>query len=50
LSGEQLDCRNCHDPHASAGVGLIFENSHSPFSDNSCDVCHPGTDNDKEER
>lgn len=39
------DCGQCHDPHASEKKGLLKANSHPPFADGSCDVCHssPGS-------
>jgi predicted CXXCH cytochrome family protein len=42
LAGTELDCRKCHDPHASAGSGLIQRVVHDPFGGGACDVCHPG--------
>jgi predicted CXXCH cytochrome family protein len=40
-SGEGLDCRKCHDPHAAEGEDLIQPLRHDPFAAGACDACHP---------
>ncbi|MDD4052991.1 MAG: hypothetical protein PHR28_13980, partial [candidate division Zixibacteria bacterium] len=40
LSGSQIDCRKCHDPHGSADAGLTLSVAHDPFTGGACDVCH----------
>jgi predicted CXXCH cytochrome family protein len=40
LSGSQIDCRKCHDPHVSDAEGLIQRNRHDPFEGNACSACH----------
>jgi hypothetical protein len=35
-----MRCTGCHDPHASAGAGLLREVEHGPFAGRSCEDCH----------
>ena len=37
-----MDCKSCHDPHASKDPKLFKENVHPPFAARSCDDCHIG--------
>ncbi len=40
LAASSIDCRNCHDPHASQSAGLLLPVSHMPFEDGDCSACH----------
>jgi hypothetical protein len=35
-----MDCRKCHEPHASRDPKFFKENLHAPFGGRSCDECH----------
>jgi hypothetical protein len=35
-----MNCRSCHDPHASKDPKFFKENVHPPFAGRSCDDCH----------
>jgi Zn-finger protein len=35
-----IDCRNCHNPHASKDPQYFKDEVHSPFAGRSCDDCH----------
>lgn len=37
-------CGQCHDPHSSVSKGLLYEVTHEPFEDRSCDDCHDSDD------
>ncbi len=40
-----LECAECHSGHSTNSAGLMSGNSHAPFSEGQCDVCHaPVTD------
>ena len=43
LSGKQIDCRKCHEPHASDDKRLILPQRHDPFISDACDACHTET-------
>jgi hypothetical protein len=35
-----IDCRKCHDPHASKDPKFFKANLHPPFAGGSCEDCH----------
>jgi hypothetical protein len=35
-----MDCRSCHDPHASKDPKYFKEKMHPPFVSRSCEACH----------
>jgi len=39
-SGEEMDCRKCHNPHAAEAENLIRPNQHDPFEGRACEACH----------
>ncbi len=43
LSGSQINCRQCHDPHVSDSDKMLNQFGHEPFISNSCDACHTET-------
>jgi predicted CXXCH cytochrome family protein len=40
IDASVMNCRNCHDPHASKDPKFFKENVHAPFAGRSCDDCH----------
>jgi predicted CXXCH cytochrome family protein len=42
IKAADMDCRSCHDPHASKDPKLFKDNVHPPFAARSCDDCHIG--------
>jgi hypothetical protein len=40
LTADAIDCRSCHDPHASALAGMLLPELHPPFADGDCSLCH----------
>ncbi len=41
---DALDCVGCHDPHASDMTGMLHPQSHPPFAEGDCSICHEATD------
>jgi hypothetical protein len=35
-----MDCRKCHDPHASKDLKFFKPYMHAPFAGRSCEDCH----------
>jgi hypothetical protein len=35
-----MNCRNCHDPHASKDPKFFKSVVHAPFAGRSCEECH----------
>jgi hypothetical protein len=35
-----IDCKSCHDPHASKDPKFFKVNIHPPFAARSCEDCH----------
>jgi len=42
IKAADMDCRTCHDPHASKDPKLFKDHVHPPFAARSCDDCHIG--------
>jgi hypothetical protein len=40
IKASQIDCRTCHDPHASKHPKLFKAVLHPPFGGGSCGDCH----------
>ena len=40
IDASVMNCRSCHDPHASKDPKFFKENVHAPFAGRSCDDCH----------
>jgi CO dehydrogenase/acetyl-CoA synthase gamma subunit (corrinoid Fe-S protein) len=40
IKASLMDCRDCHDPHASKDPKLFKEVIHPPFAARSCEDCH----------
>ncbi len=49
FSLKNVDCQNCHAAHAgpSGSTGLLLPDTHAPFADGDCSVCHDGPHADK---
>jgi hypothetical protein len=43
FAAETLDCRECHDPHASSMAGMLLPEVHMPFAEGDCTLCHVET-------
>jgi predicted CXXCH cytochrome family protein len=43
FAASSLDCRECHDPHASAMAGMLLPEVHPPFAEGDCTLCHTET-------
>ena len=37
---EMLQCTDCHSGHSSSRKALLSENTHAPFADGDCEICH----------
>jgi predicted CXXCH cytochrome family protein len=42
----QAECKQCHDPHASTGKGLLRAVQHAPFESGNCTICHASAGSD----
>ena len=40
MPASTMDCRGCHDPHASQLAGMLLPEQHAPFADGDCSICH----------
>jgi hypothetical protein len=40
IDASVIDCRTCHDPHASKDPKFFKDNMHPPFAGRTCDDCH----------
>jgi hypothetical protein len=41
-----MDCKSCHDPHASQMAGMLLPRVHAPFAEGDCSLCHEGSTED----
>jgi hypothetical protein len=48
LSGDQIDCRMCHDAHGATAPRLMQANQHDPFAGNACGLCHSSVSESQE--
>ena len=44
LPAESMDCKSCHDPHASRMAGMLLPEVHPPFGEGDCSACHEETE------
>jgi predicted CXXCH cytochrome family protein len=40
IDAKVMDCRSCHDPHASKDPKFFKATVHMPFASRACDECH----------
>ena len=46
LPASAMDCRGCHDPHASQMAGMLLAQVHDPFAAGDCSLCHEAAEGD----